>query len=725
MNAPRHDAPLDLLATCPQGLELLLAEEIAELGGEPGRTTVGGVNLSADLAGAYRLCLWSRLANRVVLCLAREEGIETPEQLRAVVAGIDWTEHLAPGATLAVDFHGRSEAIRHTRFGAQTVKDGVVDRLQAAGLPRPSVELRQPDLRLYAHLHRGRLTLGIDLSGESLHRRGYRRDGGHAPLKENLAAALLVRAGWPALTRQGAPLVDPLCGAGTLLIEAAMMAADLAPNLMRERFGFHGWAGHDEAAWHELKREAEARASIGRRRCRSRFYGFDQSPAALSAAKSNAMRAGIPALIELKGAGLGDLERPAGLPEASGLVITNPPYGERLGELPELVTLYARLGERVRAAFPGWQLAVFTANPDLGHRIGLRAHKQYALRNGPLEAKLLLMAVPEAGEEAGEAREVPRRSEGAQMFANRLEKNRRRLKKWLKRSGETCYRLYDADMPEYALAIDVYGERVHVQEYAAPKSVDAAQAQKRLFEALAVIPEVLEVDPARVVVKRRERQSGRAQYQKQATTGERFEVREGPARLWVNLRDYLDTGLFLDHRPVRRMLHEMAAGKRFLNLFCYTATATVQAALGGASESVSVDLSNTYLEWARDNFALNRLDPGRHRAVRDDCLRWLQTAGGQFDLIFMDPPTFSNSKKMADTLDVQRDHGRLVRLAMARLAPGGTLVFSNNQRRFRLDADLAEHYAVEEISAKTFDPDFSRNPDLHHVFLIRHREAHA
>ena len=725
MNAPRHDAPLDLLATCPQGLELLLAEEIAELGGEPGKTTVGGVNLSADLAGAYRLCLWSRLANRVVLCLAREEGIETPEQLRAVVAGIDWTEHLAPGATLAVDFHGRSEAIRHTRFGAQTVKDGVVDRLQAAGLPRPSVELRQPDLRLYAHLHRGRLTLGIDLSGESLHRRGYRRDVGHAPLKENLAAALLVRAGWPALTRQGAPLVDPLCGAGTLLIEAAMMAADLAPNLMRERFGFHGWAGHDEAAWHELKREAEARASIGRRRCRSRFYGFDQSPAALSAAKSNAMRAGIPALIELKGAGLGDLERPAGLPEASGLVITNPPYGERLGELPELVTLYARLGERVRAAFPGWQLAVFTANPDLGHRIGLRAHKQYALRNGPLEAKLLLMAVPEAGEEAGEAREVPRRSEGAQMFANRLEKNRRRLKKWLKRSGETCYRLYDADMPEYALAIDVYGERVHVQEYAAPKSVDAAQAQKRLFEALAVIPEVLEVDPARVVVKRRERQSGRAQYQKQATTGERFEVREGPARLWVNLRDYLDTGLFLDHRPVRRMLYEMAAGKRFLNLFCYTATATVQAALGGASESVSVDLSNTYLEWARDNFALNRLDPGRHRAVRDDCLRWLQTAGGQFDLIFMDPPTFSNSKKMADTLDVQRDHGRLVRLAMARLAPGGTLVFSNNQRRFRLDADLAEHYAVEEISAKTFDPDFSRNPDLHHVFLIRHREAHA
>ncbi|MEQ6916667.1 bifunctional 23S rRNA (guanine(2069)-N(7))-methyltransferase RlmK/23S rRNA (guanine(2445)-N(2))-methyltransferase RlmL [Halomonas aquatica] len=730
---------LHFLATCPKGIELLLADELAALGTTPGKTTVAGVNFRASLENAYRVCLWSRLANRVVLCLTREEGIETPEALRAASAAIDWRDHLGPGATLAVDFHGRSEAIRHTRFGAQTVKDGVVDRLQAEGRPRPDIDTRQPDLRLYANLHRGRLTLGVDLSGDSLHRRGYRLDVGLAPLKENLAAALLVRAGWPALAKEGAPLVDPLCGAGTLLIEAALMAADIAPGLARERFGFHGWAGHDQRCWRELRREAEARASIGRKRCRSRLFGFDESPPALAAAKANAMRAGVPALIELKGASLTGLARPEGLPEAPrGLVMTNPPYGERLGELPELVQLYAQLGDRVRAAFPGWQLAVFTANPDLGHRIGLRAHKHYSLKNGPLDARLLLMAIPEEGEaSADQARAAGEgasaRSEGAQMFANRLEKNRKRLKKWLKRSGESCYRLYDADMPEYALAIDLYGDRVHVQEYAPPRSVDAAQAQKRLHEALGVIPEVLGIDPRHVVVKRRERQSGKEQYRKQAASGERFEVSEGRARLWVNLRDYLDTGLFLDHRPVRRMLGEMAAGKRFLNLFCYTGAATVQAALGpqkegaerdgGASESLSVDLSNTYLEWARDNFALNRLDSSRHRVVRDDCLRWLATAGGEFDLIFLDPPTFSNSKKMADTLDVQRDHGRLVRLAMARLAPGGTLVFSNNQRRFKMDPDLAEQYAVEDISSRTFDPDFSRNSDLHHVFLIRRQEA--
>ena len=727
-------APLNLLATCPKGIEGLLADELTALGAEPGKTTVAGVYFSADQATAYRVCLWSRLANRVILLLAREAMIEAAEQVRDVVARISWSQHLAPGKTLAVDFHGRSDHIRHTRFGAQTVKDGVVDALQLAGQERPNVDTKTPDLRIYAHLHRANLSLGIDLSGESLHRRGYRRDVGHAPLKENLAAALLVRAGWPERAKAGEPLIDPLCGAGTLLIEAALMAADQAPNLNRERFGFHGWAGHQEAVWSELKREAEARASIGRKRCKTELMGFDQSPAALTAAKSNAMRAGIPALITLHGQSLAQLTRPETLTAEQGLLITNPPYGERLGELPELVQLYAQLGEKAKALFPGWTLAMFTGNPDLGHRLGLRAHKQYALKNGALDAKLLLMeigSVRPAPQQSGEPSEAgvapqasstakPAVSENAQMFANRLAKNQKRLKKWLKQSGETCYRIYDADMPEYALAVDRYGDRVHVQEYAAPSSINPAQAQKRLFDALEVLPEALGVDPSKIYVKRRERQTGAAQYQKREASGERFEVQEGSARLWVNLRDYLDTGLFLDHRPVRRMLGEMASGKRFLNLFCYTATATVQAALGGASDSVSVDMSNTYLEWARDNFALNKLDPRLHRVVRDDCFRWLETANAQFDLIFMDPPTFSNSKKMRDTLDVQRDHPRLVELAMARLAPGGTLVFSNNQRRFKLDEALSERYAVEEITTRTFDPDFQRRTNLHHVFLLRH-----
>lgn len=754
MTEPRHtsdfsdacdNGELDLLVTCPKGLEPLLADEIQRLGAHPVKTTVAAVLATADHAGAYRLCLWSRLANRVIVRLSRDTLIRTPEQIRDAASRVSWVQHLAPGATLAVDFHGTSEHIRHTRFGAQTVKDGVVAALARAGQPRPTVDNKAPEVSIYAHLHRQTLTLGIDLAGESLHRRGYRRDVGHAPLKENLAAALLIRAGWLERARAGEPLVDPLCGAGTLLIEAALMAADQAPGLHRQRFGFHGWAQFVPAVWQELVREAKARASIGRKRCKNAFYGFDQSPAALAAARANAMRAGIPALLQLQGEGVAALTGDSVATQGPGLIITNPPYGERLGELPELVTLYATIGEQAKALFPGWTLALFTGNPDLGHRLGMRAHKQYALKNGPLDARLLLMDIGAARDRtagnidatsattsdqasgkapADEVKNVPEKApvvnENAQMFANRLLKNRKRLKKWLKKSGERCYRLYDADMPEYALAVDIYGERVHVQEYAAPRTVNAAQAQKRLFDALEVLPRVLEVTPAHIYVKRRERQAGKAQYEKRAASGERFEVTEGQARLWVNLRDYLDTGLFLDHRPVRRMLGEKADGARFLNLFCYTGSATVHAALGGARESVSVDMSNTYVDWARDNLALNGLDTTRHRVMRDDCLEWLATAGTQFDLIFMDPPTFSNSKKMRATFDVQRDHARLIDQAMARLAPGGTLVFSNNQRRFKLDEAVAERYAVEDISATTFDPDFKRSPGLHHVYRLCH-----
>lgn len=723
---------LSLHITCPWGVEPLLAEEVAGLGAEIQKTTVAGLHALADRQTAYRICLWSRLANRVILTLGRESGCDEPAAIVEAVKTLPWADFLRDGRTLAVDFHGQSPTIRHTRFGAQVVKDGVVEAMRQAGRERPTIEPRQPDVRLYAHLHRGQLLVGIDLAGASLHQRGYRRDSGHAPLKENLAAALLMRADWPARAKRGEPLVDPMCGAGTLLIEAAMIAADIAPQLDRAHFAFERLADYDVAAWRELTREAKIRADLGRRRAKSRFWGFDQSPQAIAAARSNAMRAGIPALITLAGGAVKSLKRP---PEAEGggLVITNPPYGERLGELPELVSLYADLGERVKREFGGWTLALFTGNPDLGHRLGLRAHKQYALKNGPLDCKLLLADVSRREADDAGSTDVPsapmeaRLSEGARMFANRLQKNRKRLNKWLKQAGEQCYRLYDADMPEYALAIDVYGHQIHVQEYAPPKSVDPAKAQRRLLDALSAIPVALGIRPEQIHYKQRERQSGKAQYRKQSDSGERFVVEEGsargaPAKFWVNLKDYLDTGLFLDHRPVRRLLRERAAGKRFLNLFCYTGTATVHAALGGASDSLSVDLSNTYLDWARDNFALNKLDPSRHRVVRDDCFHWLETAGGSFDLIFLDPPTFSNSKRMEGTLDIQRDHARLVALAMARLAPAGELIFSNNQQRFSLDSTLEAAYRVEEITAQTYDPDFTRRANLHHCFRIRHRD---
>ena len=718
------------LATCPRGIEPLVADELAALNAEIERTTVAGVLGRASLATIYQMCLWSRLANRIILTVARSEGIDRADDVLQASRSVAWETLMPAQATLRVDFHGRSEGVRHTQFGAQTVKDGVVDRFQARGLARPSVDPHRPDTRLYAHLHRNVLTLGIDLSGDSLHMRGYRLQGGKAPLKENLAAALLVRAGWPARARTGDVLVDPLCGAGTLLIEGALMACDIAPNLGRTRWGFEGWRQHDPALWASLEQEARWRAHAGKRRCRAAFIGQDVDGDVLEAAAANARRAGVDHLMTLT---RGDATRLTALaPNEKGLVITNPPYGERIGDMPALVPLYSELGARLRQHYPGWSVALFTANPELGHRLGMKAHRQYAFRNGALDCKLFLFEIRTREErqaaaaqqgptvEGSDAHTAAVLSEGAQMFANRLRKNNKRLAKWRKHSGVQCFRLYDADMPEYALAIDIYGSHAHVQEYVAPKGIDPRQAERRLMEALTVLPQTLDIASDNIYLKRRQRQAGKAQYTRQGNSHERLMVEEGRAKLWVNLRDYLDTGLFLDHRPVRQMLGDMAHGKRVLNLFCYTATATVHMALGGARESISVDMSNTYLDWARDNFELNRLDLRRHRLIREDCLKWLAEERGQFDLIFLDPPTFSNSKKMAATLDVQRDQSTLITAAMARLASGGTLVFSTNQRRFKLDPSLAERYDVDDITAKTLDPDFQRRPGIHAVFLIRH-----
>jgi 23S rRNA (guanine2445-N2)-methyltransferase / 23S rRNA (guanine2069-N7)-methyltransferase len=319
-------------------------------------------------------------------------------------------------------------------------------------------------------------------------------------------------------------------------------------------------------------------------------------------------------------------------------------------------------------------------------------------------------------------------SAGAEMVANRLRKNLRRLKGWCKRTGVTCYRVYDADLPEYAAAVDLYREAygaqrlfAHVQEYQAPRSIPEETTARRLDELIAAVLEVFDIPGEQLACKTRARGKGGSKYGRLDARGEFLVVQEGPVRLEVNLFDYLDTGLFLDHRPVRLRIGREVAGKRFLNLFSYTSTATVHAAVGGAAASVSVDLSATYLDWARRNLDLNGADPAAHHLAQDDVVRWLETSRQTFDLIFCDPPTFSNSKR-AEDFDVQQHHVRLLALAMARLAPDGLLIFSNNFRRFRLDRPALEGFAlIEEITPRTIDEDFSRNQKIHGCWELRHR----
>ena len=716
--------------SCPKGVEYLLADEMSALGLEPVRNAPAGVWAKGELVAGYRACLWSRLANRVILHLDDIDA-DSADSLYEGVLAVDWSQHLAVNGSFKVAFSGQNREIRNTQYGAQRVKDAVVDKLRTANGDRPSVASREPDLLISARLHRGRLSLGIDLSGDSLHKRGYRTEKGAAPLKENLAAALLLRAGWPDIAQQGGHFLDPMCGSGTLVIEAAMMALDLAPGRQRQRFGFERWLGHQPELWRELCQEAERRANEGKRKAASlKLAGFDQDKSVIATAWRNVQRADLEGVVHVECRAVAELDLDGQWSE-QGLVLTNPPYGERLNERRQLPELYRQLGEAVKRCTSGWRLAVFTGAPEYGKYIGLRSYKQYKLFNGKLPAQLLLFTIdqasemtPREGAESGELLPRVRNPERAAMLANRLKKNLKAIGQWAKKQNIECYRLYDADMPEFALAIDVYDGWIHVQEYAAPKSVDARAARERLAEALAVIPDALGVEPDRLVCKQRQRQAGTSQYDKQAATGEFMTVSEHGCQLRVNLKDYLDTGLFLDHRPVRCWIQQHATGKRFLNLFCYTGAASVHAAVGGASRSLSLDMSNTYVRWARENLALNGASSRAHRVEQADCLKWLaQTpaSGEVFDLIFMDPPTFSNSARMTNVLDIQRDHGTLIRQAMARLADDGLLIFSNNFRRFRLDDKLEQEFAIEDISPTTIDRDFKRNPRIHRCWQIRHR----
>lgn len=720
----------EIVLTCPKGIEGLLLEEARSLGLEEAREQTAAVRGQGDLEVAYRLCLWSRLANRVLLVLSRF-SMGSAEQLYEGVQAVDWRDHLEPAGSLAVEFSGHGSGIDNTHFGALKVKDAIVDRLRTRTGERPSIDKLNPDLRVHLRLDRGEAVLSLDLSGHSLHQRGYRLQQGAAPLKENLAAAVLIRAGWPRIAAEGGALADPMCGVGTFLVEAALMAADIAPNLKRERWGFSNWLGHVPALWKKLHVEAEQRAAVGLAKPPLWIRGYEADPRLIQPGRNNVERAGLADWVKIYQGELGTFE-PRPDQNQKGLVISNPPYGERLGDEASLLYLYQNLGERLRQACLGWEAAVFTGAPELGKRMGLRSHKQYAFWNGALPCKLLLIKVQTEQFVTGERKvrseeDVPaeaatpaRLSEGGQMFANRLQKNLKQLGKWARREGVECYRLYDADMPEYALAVDLYRDWVHVQEYAAPRSIDPEKAQARLLDALAAIPQALGVAQNRVVIKRRERQVGTKQYQRQAAQGQFMEVVEGGVKLLVNLTDYLDTGLFLDHRPLRLRLQKEAAGKRFLNLFCYTATATVHAAKGGARSTTSVDLSKTYLDWARRNLSLNGFSD-KHRLEQANVMEWLQADRQEYDLVFIDPPTFSNSKRMEGVFDVQRDHIELIDLAMARLARGGVLYFSNNFRKFQLDEGLAARYQVEEISAQTLDADFARNPKIHRAWRFTAR----
>jgi len=725
---------LKFLASAPRGFADLVARELGACGAAQLRERSTSVAFAGTLESAYRACLWSRAANRVFLELAQFEARDADE-FHAAVRRIDWAAHLGPATTLACDFSGRHPAITHSHFGALKLKDGIVDALRFATGTRPDVALERPGVRVHAHARGTDITVSIDLSGDSLHRRGYRGTAGEAPLKENVAAGVLLRCGWPELAAQGAEFLDPMCGSGTLCIEAALIAADRAPGLGRDYFGFLAWRGHDAALWARLREEAEARAAAGEAVAQVTVRGTDRDPTAIRSARDNAARAGVGRLVRADTGVLADAAPLAArAADRPGLLCTNPPYGLRMEDREGARTVHRELGAVLRERFQGWNAAVLTGAPELGMELGLRAHRTHSVWNGGIECRLLrIKVVPESARAPGTLGKGAARladTPGARMFANRLGKNLKRLHSWAERESVSCYRVYDADMPEYAFAIDLYRAIepdelwLYVQEYAAPAQIEPQAVRRRRGEVLAMLPGTTGVAPERIRVRTRRRTRRGEQYDKVGEQARFHVVTEGGLRFRVNFEDYLDTGLFLDQRTTRARLRDAARGKRFLNLFAYTGAATVYAAAGGAASTTSVDLSRTYIEWGRRNLALNALTGEAHAWVQADCREWLTDAARgseRFDLVFLDPPTFSNSKRMQGVLDIERDHPELIDACARLLAPQGLLLFSTNAQRFRLQEQLAERYQIRDLSAATLPRDFERNPRIHRCFEVRPR----
>jgi 23S rRNA (guanine2445-N2)-methyltransferase / 23S rRNA (guanine2069-N7)-methyltransferase len=700
---------MQLVLIASRGAETVVAREaMAIVGGQP-EIRAGSVHLEGTLRDAYRLRLGMRCASRLLMVLTRFEGTDG-DAVYEGLASHPFEDLFSRRASFSIEAVGRGAEPLH--FLTLRAKDAVVDRFRARTGDRPSVDKRDPDVRLHLHVHGRAGQLALDLGDGSLSRRGYRPGGASAPLRESLAATLLHLADYPAMAIEGKPMIDPMCGSGTLVIEAAMVAAGIAPGLARP--SPRGVVSvHDLRVFDDVKRELE-----GARRPLAALpvlLGRDHDERALRLSRESARRAGVLEAVRFE---LGPMEAarpPAGAPP--GLLLVNPPYGERLGDATDLLSLYERLGDLLRWHFPGYRAGVFTADETLSRRVGLKASRRYALHNGPLPSSLSIYEIHTETPRARPSWKEEPRAEAA-MFRNRLEKNIRRLASYVRSRGLEAYRLYDRDIPEYAFAIDRYGDRLLVQEWAPPARIDPQLAASRARDVRLVLERTLEVEPEKIHFRRRRRRGRFDQVASAGAAADVFVVSEGEHRFEVELSDRLDTGLYLDHRELRRMAAKGVSGTRYLNLFAYTGSASVYAARAGA-RVVSVDLSRTYLDWAERNFRENGLDPRSYAFLRGDVFDFLERERGLFATIFCNPPSYSKSKSAGTELDVKRDHAHLIRLAMRRLEPEGRLFFSTHARGFELDAALARELRVEELSPKSVPPDFGR--DAHRAYLIGHR----
>lgn len=707
--------PNPVVVTCETGLESLLESELESLGIAPQAKNTGAIAAHVTLEQAYTLCLWSRFASRVLWVIS-EQVCTDEQELYDLASMVPWERYFAATKSIRVLTDHSNTVSVNAQFMAFKTMDAIRDRFQLQQGARPAMVKDNPDIVVHVFWHNDSVQFSLDFAGKPLHQRQYRVEQAQAPLKETLGAALVA---WSAVF--DTPIVDPCCGSGTLLIEAAMVQRDMAPGLLRDSYSLKHNGLFVASIWDRLFKEAKERCKAAPDRPLLRGYDCDSK--AVHAAQQNIAAAGLEDWIHIEKSELGRLQIPKSVREHQGWLLTNAPYGERVGQESVIGALYTALARIGRQQVPHWQVGVLSNHVEHIDQVGIQDATVHRINNGAIRCYFKAGGWTQRSQmpihhaiQVSDFEPAPEQRD----FVNRLRKNIKPLRKWAERETISCYRVYDADIPDFNMAVDWYDGELHVQEYKAPKTVDPEKAKQRLEFALTALVKVFDVPRSAIALKSRAPQKGKQQY-KRLQQGNHFRaVYEHGVWLRVNLRDYLDTGLFLDHRPVRRWIQESAQGKRVLNLFGYTGSATVHAAYGGAKSTVTVDMSNTYLDWARANLYLNGFSDLHHRLVRANCIKWLEQDSGQYDLIFLDPPTFSNSKKMQGVFDVQRDHAALIELAMKRLEPGGKLLFSNNFKRFKLDSRLMEHFVVKDLTLSSIPTDFKGGKPVHVCFSIQH-----
>lgn len=847
-----HDTPQhEFYASCPEGFETALTDELRGMGLRQVRPLKGRVAFAGSPADAERACLWSRLASRIFVVLGRF-ACANAEDLYEATHSIAWERILRAGATIAVTARGTNDELRNSHFAALRVKDALCDRMLEVEGRRPNVDTDDPDARISLTLRGNRASIQLDLSGDPLFKRlpreATRTHAAHV-LRPDYAALACAQGNWQEIcstaltntkdamgdedtaapTDGSAPaggnvlagstaerptpalpvMIDACCAGGGVVLEAASILADRAPGLERRNWGFQSWSEHDAATWRELLNEADRRAELAKGRV-ARIVATDPSGDAVACARRILKATGLADRVIFAQPDLDKISRKLMMPaccggEPRGFVFldTTETAISKMSRVLDLATSLhagARGSDPVRAMLSTMPTVALTRDDLLIRTLGEPARSLRVMPNNE-EAELAVFSAANGAISAGEGNVAAEGSAPAEdavesdvapspattlidlgdgkpcpvlipeseQFARRLRKVAKLRRKWAQREGVTCYRVYDADLPDYSAAIDLYegsattpGRWLVIAEYAAPREVDPALAEARLLDILTLAPRILQVDPDNVFAKARIRSRGGSQYGKQAGgsnpgkgskprggrggsapanrpgqgagSGAPSDIRtrrlplieEGGLTFAVNFNDYLDTGIFLDHRITRGLVREHARGKRFfLNLFAYTGTATCYAADAGVEETVTVDLSNTYLDWAERNMEQNGFVGPDHHYVRADVMSWIRDmrqTRNRWDLIFCDPPTFSNSSKMGRrTWDVQRDHVELLVGLSRLLSREGEAIFSCNLRTFRPDIEELARAGVvlTDITDETIPEDFARNKKIHHCYLVK------